>query len=376
MPTTEAAKGRTPAQRRRATPSGPRDSRPRSYSHRAPVPTSTFADLSLRPVRDTLVLEEDMTGTVREYLYAGGKAPAAMRARNPGGSYSNYFFVTNTHGDVVAVTDRDGNIVNRYAYGPWGEATRVSETVHQPFRYAGYRYEDRFDLYCLRARWYDAGTGRFLSRDPMAGALQNLRALNTYIYAFDSPATETDPDGYDPNRRKVIVFFHGMNASEETKWAFLNFVIREFPGWGGMVLKYSVGWRDLWGGDDAVRNASAELRNKVGGRQLFSVGHSEGGDILFRSIADAGMYAPAVATLGTPITRVSSRHRASIGYWIDFCTTNDYVCRANDKFSGGSDADEFFLISGSGHGIDSYLSHPHVAKLMRDRFYQRMANAA
>ncbi|RIK04174.1 MAG: hypothetical protein DCC49_13585 [Acidobacteria bacterium] len=86
-----------------------------------------------------------MTGTVREYLYAGGEAPAAMRARNSDGSYSNYFFVTNTHGDVVAITDKDGNIVNRYAYGPWGEATRVSEQVHQPFRYAGYRYEDGFD---------------------------------------------------------------------------------------------------------------------------------------------------------------------------------------------------------------------------------------
>ncbi|RIK03776.1 MAG: hypothetical protein DCC49_13830, partial [Acidobacteria bacterium] len=114
--------------------------------------------MPLRPARDTLVSEEDMTGTIREYLYAGGEAPTAMRARNPGGSYSNYFFVTNTHGDVVAVTDKDGNIVNRYAYGPWGEATRVSEQVHQPFRYAGYRYEDGFDLYYLRARWMDPNT--------------------------------------------------------------------------------------------------------------------------------------------------------------------------------------------------------------------------
>lgn len=57
-----------------------------------------------------------MTGTVREYLYAGGEA---MRARQSDGSYANYFFVTNTHGYVVGLTDRDGVIVNRYAYGPW-----------------------------------------------------------------------------------------------------------------------------------------------------------------------------------------------------------------------------------------------------------------
>ncbi|RIK05039.1 MAG: hypothetical protein DCC49_12980 [Acidobacteria bacterium] len=198
--TTRAANGRTPAQRQHATPGRPRDSRPRPYSHRAPAPTRPFSLLSLRPVRDTLVGEEDMTGTVREYLYAGGEAPTAMRSRNGDGSYSNYFFATNTHGDVVALTDKDGNIVNRYAYGPWGEATRVSEQVHQPFRYAGYRYEDGFDLYYLRARWYDAGTGRFLSRDPYRGDNFLVPSLNRYVYAQSVPPTMKDPTGLSPSK--------------------------------------------------------------------------------------------------------------------------------------------------------------------------------
>lgn len=50
-----------------------------------------------------------MTGTVREYLYAGGEAPTAMRARQADGSYKNFFFVTNTHGDVVGVMGREGS---------------------------------------------------------------------------------------------------------------------------------------------------------------------------------------------------------------------------------------------------------------------------
>lgn len=152
---------------------------------------------------ENLVAEEDMTGTVREYLYAGGEAPTAMRARQADGSYKNFFFVTNTHGDVVAVTDRDGNIVNRYAYGPWGEATRVSEQVHQPFRYAGYRYEDGFDLYYLRARWYDAGTGRFLSRDPVPPNPMKLCSLNKYIYTHDNPSSSTDPSGRYPCKQGI-----------------------------------------------------------------------------------------------------------------------------------------------------------------------------
>ncbi|RIK04361.1 MAG: hypothetical protein DCC49_13465, partial [Acidobacteria bacterium] len=212
--TTGAAKGRTPAQRGRARLSGPRDARPGSYSHRAPAPTSTFIDLSLRPARDTLVAEEDMTGTVREYLYAGGEAPTAMRARNSDGSYSNYFFVTNTHGDVVALTDKDGNIANRYAYGPWGEATRVSEQVHQPFRYAGYRYEDGFDLYYLRARWMDPGTGRFLSRDSERGNQAILTSLNRYAYVGGSPATLYDPDGHSPRGPGCIFMCTSAGADE------------------------------------------------------------------------------------------------------------------------------------------------------------------
>ncbi|RIK04369.1 MAG: hypothetical protein DCC49_13440 [Acidobacteria bacterium] len=165
-----------------------------------------------------LVGEADEDGIVREYLYSGGEAPASMRARNSDGSYSNLFFVTNTHGDVVAVTDRDGNIVNRYAYGPWGEATRVSEQVHQPFRYAGYRYEDGFDLYYLRARWYDASTGRFLSRDPVRGNQMKPLTLNRYAYAESCPASLADPTGLSPIpcRQGIYVLAEHIDSMYET----------------------------------------------------------------------------------------------------------------------------------------------------------------
>jgi RHS repeat-associated protein len=126
-----------------------------------------------------------------------------MRSRNSDGSYSNYFFITNTHGDVVAVTDRDGNITNRYAYGPWGEATRISEQLPQPFRYGGYYYDQDAELYWLHARWYDPGTGRFLSRDPALPNPMKLCSLNKYIYTHDNPASATDPSGRYPCKQGI-----------------------------------------------------------------------------------------------------------------------------------------------------------------------------
>ncbi|RIK04176.1 MAG: hypothetical protein DCC49_13595, partial [Acidobacteria bacterium] len=70
--------------------------------------------------------------------------------------------------------------------------------VHQPFRYAGYRYEDGFDLYYLRARWMDPGTGRFLSRDVIRGHRRNIVSLNRYLYAAGSPPVAVDPAGTSP----------------------------------------------------------------------------------------------------------------------------------------------------------------------------------
>ncbi|RIK05041.1 MAG: hypothetical protein DCC49_12990 [Acidobacteria bacterium] len=262
---TRATERRSPVGRRVAQPSKPRDSRPRSYSHRAPTPTSTFIKMPLRPARDTLVGEEDMTGTVREYLYAGGEAPTAMRSRNVDGTYSNFFFVTNTHGDVVALTDKDGNIVNRYAYGPWGEATRVSEQVHQPFRYAGYRYEDGFDLYYLRARWMDPNTGRFLSRDANAGAKSDLRSLNRYIYTLGCPTSFVDPSGYGPC---------SANAGGPGEWGHTvawNFrpVIKAVSGMRGMNASFlgAIVWSEN-------RDVEAQGVNQIGSQIVAAAGSS------------------------------------------------------------------------------------------------------
>lgn len=77
-----------------------------------------YTQAPLRPARNTVVSEVDMASTFREDLYADGDIPTAMRSRDADGAYANFFFVTNTHGDVVALNDKDGVIANRYAYGP------------------------------------------------------------------------------------------------------------------------------------------------------------------------------------------------------------------------------------------------------------------
>jgi hypothetical protein len=48
-------------------------------------------------------------------------------------------------------------------------------------------------LYYLRARYYDPSTGRFITRDPVAGSLQNPLSQNAYQYGGDNPINNADP---------------------------------------------------------------------------------------------------------------------------------------------------------------------------------------
>lgn len=54
----------------------------------------------------------------------------------------------------------------------------------------GYQY--------LRARYYDPGTGRFISKDPFSGALERPQTLTAYPYVQNNPVNFTDPSGMCP----------------------------------------------------------------------------------------------------------------------------------------------------------------------------------
>jgi RHS repeat-associated protein len=62
-------------------------------------------------------------------------------------------------------------------------------------RCSGEQYDSDLGLYHLRARYYNPYTGRFMSRDPLAGVLTDSRTLHKYLYANGDPTNEIDPTG-------------------------------------------------------------------------------------------------------------------------------------------------------------------------------------
>jgi RHS repeat-associated protein len=55
---------------------------------------------------------------------------------------------------------------------------------------------DYNELVYLRARFYEPGTGRFLTRDPWEGNEKQPMSLNSWLYTYGNPVNHSDPSGY------------------------------------------------------------------------------------------------------------------------------------------------------------------------------------
>jgi RHS repeat-associated protein len=133
-----------------------------------------------------------VTGTTSftdTYVYNPGGLPLEL-LRQQNGTTSRYWYVLDGRGNVVALTDTSGNVVDRYAYDVWGQPTSVSENVPQRLRYAGYWYDQELGWYGVGVRLYDPSLKRWLQPDP-----SQQDGVRTYAYVGDDPVDETDPTG-------------------------------------------------------------------------------------------------------------------------------------------------------------------------------------
>ncbi|HBT71238.1 MAG TPA: hypothetical protein DEB37_02890 [Lysinibacillus sp.] len=100
-------------------------------------------------------------------------------------------------GDVLALTDKNGDISAEYTYDAWGNimSQKGNMATINPYRYASYRYDEDTKQYYLMARYYNPNTGVFLSLDPIRGDTIDPLTLNGYAYANNNPVMNIDPNG-------------------------------------------------------------------------------------------------------------------------------------------------------------------------------------
>ncbi len=140
--------------------------------------------------------------TLRVYMRAPGVDNWLGFVDMTGSSPVPYFYVTDHLGSVLAVTDANGNLVERYEYDAWGKVLSVTDAngnalarsaIGNRILWQGREYSWTTSLYYFRNRWYDPTIGRWISKDPIG--IQG--GLNLYEFCMSSPVANRDPRGED-----------------------------------------------------------------------------------------------------------------------------------------------------------------------------------
>ena len=122
-----------------------------------------------------------------------------------------YYFLTDERGNVTALTDANGNILERYRYRVYGDfeildaqftpkncnnQTCYATNLHN-FLWGGSLYEPETGLYWMRNRYYHIDMHRFINQDPIGiwGDANNLG--NGFAYVAGMVIEASDPSGLE-----------------------------------------------------------------------------------------------------------------------------------------------------------------------------------
>ena len=140
----------------------------------------------------TQVLEEvNEEGTENVYYTRNGAELISMAQ-----SSAKWYYITDGHGSVRALTNEKGAVTDTYCYDAWGSLMQKTGSTSNDYLYTGEQYNAETGLYYLRARYMNPQTGTFISMDSYAGNNSDPITLHKYLYANANPVTNTDPSGY------------------------------------------------------------------------------------------------------------------------------------------------------------------------------------
>jgi RHS repeat-associated protein len=134
----------------------------------------------------TQVLQETTGGQTTSYLYGHD-----LLAQYDCGTWT--YHVNDGLGSVRQLADPMGQVVQDYSFSPFG--VPLGESGGEPYGYTGEQWDASAGLVYLRARYYDAGTGRFISKDPLSGFVTKPQSLNRWVYVQNNPVNRRDPTG-------------------------------------------------------------------------------------------------------------------------------------------------------------------------------------
>ena len=182
--------------------------------------------------------------------------------------------------NIIALTESNTNLVAQYAYTPYGRtlgSTNLQSQISNPYLFVGSQgvMEELPGLYFMRARYYSADAGVFLSTDPIRKIGPGWTPL-AYDYANVNPMRCSDPAG--------------TFAGEITLgFALFNVIIEEAKiDYDVLVRGKSVSWRELGGRLTEAAVTGAAQGATVEFAPVFAGPWGAAGKIGAKSIANFG----------------------------------------------------------------------------------------
>ena len=132
-----------------------------------------------------------------------------------------HYYHFNSLGSTIALSDENGIVTDKYAYGPFGQLANRAGDTENPFTFVG-QYglmDEGAGLYYVRARYYDSSVGRFLNRDSFLGDELEPGSLHRYAYVQNNPLGFVDVSGLSVSEtgKNLLLTILGETIQELTE---------------------------------------------------------------------------------------------------------------------------------------------------------------
>ncbi len=263
--------------------------------------TETRYVLNLVGAMERILCDADAGGSISAWYVHG---PDLAFGLDADGSVLCYH--ADAQANVIALTGADGTNLVQYAYTPYGRVLSTTNyppstiLTSQPYKFVGSQgvMEEFPGLYFMRARYYSAEAGVFLSTDPVKKIGPGWRSV-AYAYAKSSPMAYFDPNGEDFGATAAIVIKAILAADYFLEWADL--LIADADN----VLKVRTG--QMSEADFNIQRASDVIDVSLGGKFLEGIKVGIG----IGEAANSGDWLSVVPVV-SPL-RSMNRHIDSIG---------------------------------------------------------------
>jgi RHS repeat-associated protein len=166
--------------------------------------TTKYLVDTLNPTGYAQVLDEIVNGSVtRTYTYG---RQLISENQLVGSTWTPSFYGYDGHGNVRFLANSAGTVTDTYTFDAFGAPIASTGTTPNVFQYSDEWLDPNLNFYNLRARWYNALTGRFETMDSDSGKITDPSTLHKYVYTRNNPVNRLDPRGTSDAGEEDVLF--------------------------------------------------------------------------------------------------------------------------------------------------------------------------